>query len=176
MTAKECMEQLAAGSDEALDVILYELGYLNKAYRLARRWTINHHDAEALSWEVAVAIWRGRKTYDPGREFDRYFNAIVRNLLLKYRERTPRDQQLRADLEAGAEALSPSADNPTAEVEAREQVEWAMSRLSEREQFVLECRLNGLSIEQIADALCVSRDAVDSILKRLRKKLRKAIE
>jgi len=176
MTAKEAMEQLAAGSDEALDVILYELGYLNKAYRLARRQTKNHHDAEGLSWEVALAVWGARTSYDPGQEFDPYFNAIVRNRLAKYYERRERNRQRRAALEANAEALAPSADDPTAAVEGREQADRAVRLLSERERHVLACRLDGQSIVEIAEAQGVSRGAVDSILKRLRQKLRKALE
>ena len=106
-------------------------------------------------------------------------HRIVVNLCLK-RQKSLRRQEaisLEALLEDFDELplglLSPEGDlaRETAEV-----LQDAFSHLPERQRQVVELRLQGYSIPQIARLLGCSRGAVDALLHRARKSLRKRLD
>ena len=57
---------------------------------------------------------------------------------------------------------------------ARDEIEWLIdnlaSELSGREMSVLRCKAEGLSYDEIAARLCISKKSVDNSLTRIRKK------
>jgi RNA polymerase sigma factor (sigma-70 family) len=148
-----------------------------RVYRLAYRLTGNPHDAEDLTQEVFVRVFRSLHTYTPGT-FEGWIHRITTNLFL---DQARRKSRIRFD------ALPEDADNrlpsPVATPDAAylngmfdADVESALAALPpEFRAAVVLCDVEGLSYEEIADVLEVKMGTVRSRIHRGRSMLRKAL-
>jgi RNA polymerase sigma factor (sigma-70 family) len=148
-----------------------------RVYRLAYRLTGNPHDAEDLTQEVFVRVFRSLHTYTPGT-FEGWIHRITTNLFL---DTARRKQRIRFD------ALADDADQrlpsklPTPDVAYLDQlfdadIEAALSALPpEFRAAVVLCDVEGLSYEEISDVLGVKMGTVRSRIHRGRNLLRKAL-
>jgi RNA polymerase sigma-70 factor (ECF subfamily) len=149
----------------------------DRVYRLAYRLTGNRHDAEDLTQEVFVRVFRSLHTYTPGT-FEGWLHRITTNLFL---DQARRKQRIRFD------ALPDDADNrlPSAaigpEAASMDQffdadVEAALATLpADFRAAVVLCDVEGLSYEEIADVLGVKMGTVRSRIHRGRALLRKEL-
>jgi RNA polymerase sigma factor (sigma-70 family) len=149
-----------------------------RVYRLAYRLTGNPHDAEDLTQEVFVRVFRSLSSYTPGT-FEGWLHRITTNLFLDHARRR---QKIRFD------ALADDADQrlpgraPTPERALHDQlfdadVETAMSSLPpDFRAAVVLCDIEGLSYDEIAAILDVKLGTVRSRIHRGRAMLRKALE
>ena len=148
-----------------------------RVYRLAYRLTGNRHDAEDLTQEVFVRVFRSLHTYTPGTMAG-WLHRITTNLFL---DGARRKQRVRFDalLEGAAERL-PSA-LPTPEAAQLDQmfdadVEAALGSLPpDFRAAVVLCDVEGLSYEEIADVLGLKLGTVRSRIHRGRTQLRQAL-
>src|SRR6266511_5593829 len=86
-----------------------------RVYRLAYRLTGNQHDAEDLTQEVFVRVFRSLSTYSPGT-FEGWLHRITTNLFL---DQARRKQKIRFDaLSDEREGRLPSSDGSPAEESA----------------------------------------------------------
>ncbi|MGB8650314.1 MAG: RNA polymerase sigma factor SigE [Mycobacteriales bacterium] len=147
-----------------------------RVYRLAYRLTGNPHDAEDLTQEVFVRVFRSLSSYTPGT-FEGWLHRITTNLFLDMvrrkarirfdalpddterlpgRERSPQqlydDHHFDGDVQAALDALPPDF----------------------RAAVVL-CDLEGLSYEEIAATLGIKIGTVRSRIHRGRSQLRAAL-
>ena len=148
-----------------------------RVYRLAYRLTGNAHDAEDLTQEVFVRVFRSLHTYTPGT-FEGWLHRITTNLFL---DGARRKSRIRFD------ALPDDADNrlpsPVATPDAAylnqtfdADVEAALASLSpEFRAAVVLCDVEGLSYEEIADVLGLKMGTVRSRIHRGRAMLRSAL-
>jgi RNA polymerase sigma-70 factor (ECF subfamily) len=148
-----------------------------RVYRLAYRLTGNAHDAEDLTQEVFVRVFRSLHTYTPGT-FEGWLHRITTNLFL---DSARRKSRIRFD------ALPEDADNrlpsPVATPDAAylnqtfdADVESALASLSpEFRAAVVLCDVEGLSYEEIADVLDLKMGTVRSRIHRGRAMLRSAL-
>ena len=148
-----------------------------RVYRLAYRLTGNRHDAEDLTQEVFVRVFRSLSSYTPGT-FEGWLHRITTNLFLDMvrrkarirfdalpddterlpgRERSPQqvydDAHFDGDVQAALDALPPDF----------------------RAAVVL-CDLEGLPYDEIAATLGVKVGTVRSRIHRGRSQLRSALE
>jgi RNA polymerase sigma-70 factor (ECF subfamily) len=123
-----------------------------RVYRLAYRLTGNQHDAEDLTQEVFVRVFRSLSTYTPGT-FEGWLHRITTNLFL---DMVRRKQRIRFDAlgddEQALDTLAP-----------------------EFRAAVVLCDIEGLSYEEIAATLGVKLGTVRSRIHRGRSQLRKAL-
>src|SRR5450759_2282806 len=77
-----------------------------RVYRLAYRLTGNQHDAEDLTQEVFVRVFRSLSTYTPGT-FEGWLHRITVNLFL---DQMRRRQRIRIDA-IGSDAESPPSES-----------------------------------------------------------------
>jgi RNA polymerase sigma factor (sigma-70 family) len=148
-----------------------------RVYRLAYRLTGNPHDAEDLTQEVFVRVFRSLSTYTPGT-FEGWLHRITTNLFL---DQARRKAKIRFD------ALADDADNrlpsrvaaPDAQVLEGlfdADVEHALAELPpDFRAAVVLCDIEGLSYEEIADVLGLKLGTVRSRIHRGRTMLRKAL-
>jgi len=148
-----------------------------RVYRLAYRLTGNPYDAEDLTQEVFVRVFRSLHTYTPGT-FEGWLHRITTNLFL---DQARRKSRIRFD------ALPEDADNrlpsPVATPDAAylnqmfdADVEAALAALPpDFRAAVVLCDVEGLSYEEIADVLGVKMGTVRSRIHRGRSMLRKAL-
>src|SRR3954449_4705067 len=147
-----------------------------RVYRLAFRLTGNPHDAEDLTQEVFVRVFRSLASYTPGT-FEGWLHRITTNLFL---DMVRRKARIRFDaLPDDAERL-PSKDRGPAQVydEAHfdADVQTALDALPpDFRAAVVLCDLEGLSYEEIAATLGIKIGTVRSRIHRGRSQPRASL-
>ena len=147
-----------------------------RVYRLAYRLTGNQHDAEDLTQEVFVRVFRSLSSYTPGT-FEGWLHRITTNLFLDMVRRRAR---IRFDaLPDDAERL-PSKDRGPSQVyddtHFDHDVQAALDAMPpDFRAAVVLCDLEGLSYEEIAATLGVKIGTVRSRIHRGRASLRAAL-
>lgn len=146
-------------------------------YRLAYRLTGNSHDAEDLTQEVFVRVFRSLDTYTPDN-FAGWLHRITTNLFLDKARRRARIRfdALSADVAARLPASSPSPDRQVADRHFDDDVERALASLpGDFRAAVVLCDVEGMSYDEIADVLAIKSGTVRSRIHRGRRLLRKAL-
>jgi RNA polymerase sigma-70 factor (ECF subfamily) len=149
-----------------------------RVYRLAYRLTGNQHDAEDLTQDVFIRVFRSLSTYTPGT-FEGWLHRITTNLFL---DMVRRRQRIRFDALAddAAERLSgrePAPDRLLADQQLDSDVQTALDALPpDFRAAVVLCDIEGLSYEEIAATLGVKLGTVRSRIHRGRAQLRAALE
>src|ERR1700728_3488567 len=149
-----------------------------RVYRLAYRLTGNQHDAEDLTQEVFVRVFRSLASYSPGT-FEGWLHRITTNLFL---DMARRRQRIRVEgLGEETAALPRGAERPRPQVfDDRHfdgDVQAALKALPpEYRAAVILCDIEGLSYEDIADTLGIKLGTVRSRIHRGRAQLRQALE
>ncbi|TWD21501.1 RNA polymerase sigma-29 (SigE) subunit [Streptomyces sp. T12] len=148
-----------------------------RVYRLAYRLTGNQHDAEDLTQEVFVRVFRSLSTYTPGT-FEGWLHRITTNLFL---DMVRRKQRIRFDAlgDDAAERLASKEPTPQQvfnDAHFDADVQQALDTLApEFRAAVVLCDIEGLSYEEIAATLGVKLGTVRSRIHRGRSQLRKAL-
>ena len=149
-----------------------------RVYRLAYRLTGNVPDAEDLTQEVFVRVFRSLPSYTPGT-FEGWLHRITTNLFL---DMARRKQRIRFEGlgEDAAGRLSGDELTPAQAFDARHldgDVQDALAALApEYRAAVVLCDIEGLSYEEVAVTLAVKLGTVRSRIHRGRAQLRVALE
>ncbi|MFC5182816.1 RNA polymerase sigma factor SigE [Actinomadura harenae] len=149
-----------------------------RVFRLAYRLTGNRHDAEDLTQDVFVRVFRSLSSYTPGT-FEGWLHRITTNLFL---DRARRKQRIRfdalaedADERLEGRELSPAQTYDDRHLDA--DIQTALDSLApEYRAAVVLCDIEGLTYEEIAASLGVKLGTVRSRIHRGRAQLRVALE
>ncbi len=175
MAEQDLQQQSSHWQPPSWDQIVAE--HSGRVYRLAYRLTGDRHDAEDLTQEVFVRVFRSLSTYTPGT-FEGWLHRITTNLFL---DGARRKAKIRFDaLADDAESRLPGrVAPPDAEVLAGlfdDDVERALAALPpDFRAAVVLCDVEGLSYDEIADVLGLKLGTVRSRIHRGRTMLRKAL-
>jgi RNA polymerase sigma-70 factor (ECF subfamily) len=148
-----------------------------RVYRLAYRLTGNQHDAEDLTQEVFVRVFRSLSSYTPGT-FEGWLHRITTNLFL---DMARRRQRIRFE-GLGDETAQRLHSGPTPaqafdERHLDSDIAAALEALApEYRAAVVLCDIEGLSYEEIAVTLGVKLGTVRSRIHRGRAQLRAALD
>jgi RNA polymerase sigma factor (sigma-70 family) len=147
-----------------------------RVYRLAYRLSGNPQDAEDLTQETFVRVFRSLADYSPGT-FEGWLHRITTNLFL---DMVRRRQRIRFDaLPEDTERLpgrAPSPEQVYADTHLDPQVQAALDALSpEFRVAVVLCDIEGLTYEEIAATLGIKLGTVRSRIHRGRVQLREAL-
>ncbi|MGL5827102.1 MAG: RNA polymerase sigma factor SigE [Nocardioides sp.] len=149
----------------------------DRVYRLAYRLTGNRPDAEDLTQEVFVRVFRSLDTYTPGT-FAGWLHRITTNLFL---DQARRKQRIRFDALTDTRAafiVGADAEPGAAVIERHfdDDVEGALAALPpDFRAAVVLCDVEGLSYDEIADILGAKLGTVRSRIHRGRAMLRQAL-
>ena len=149
----------------------------DRVFRLAYRLTGNRPDAEDLTQEVFVRVFRSLSTYQPGT-FEGWIHRITTNLFL---DQARRKQRIRFDAlsDERADRLTSASASPDAAYADRtfdDDVELALATLPpEFRAAVVLCDVEGLSYQEIADIMDAKLGTVRSRIHRGRAMLREAL-
>ncbi|QBX54454.1 RNA polymerase sigma factor SigE [Nocardioides seonyuensis] len=149
----------------------------DRVFRLAYRLTGNRADAEDLTQEVFVRVFRSLHTYTPGT-FEGWLHRITTNLFL---DGARRKQRIRFDAlsdERAARLTSATPPPDAAYVDQRfdDDIERALATLPpDFRAAVVLCDVEGLTYEEIAEILDAKLGTVRSRIHRGRTMLRKAL-
>ena len=148
-----------------------------RVYRLAYRLTGNRQDAEDLTQEVFVRVFRSLGSYQPGT-FEGWLHRITTNLFL---DQVRRKNKIRFDalVDDSAERLPGREPGPERAFEQRNldiDIQAALAQLPPQfRAAVVLCDIEGLSYEEIADVLDIKLGTVRSRIHRGRAMLREAL-
>jgi RNA polymerase sigma-70 factor, ECF subfamily len=148
-----------------------------RVYRLAYRLTGNQHDAEDLTQEVFVRVFRSLSNYTPGT-FEGWLHRITTNLFL---DMVRRRQRIRFESlgDEAADRLEGREPTPAQAFDDRNldaDIQSALAALPpDYRAAVVLCDIEGLSYEEIAATLDVKLGTVRSRIHRGRAQLRAAL-
>jgi RNA polymerase sigma-70 factor (ECF subfamily) len=145
-------------------------------YRLAYRLSGNAQDAEDLTQETFIRVFRSLAGFSPGT-FEGWLHRITTNLFL---DMVRRRQRIRFEaLPEDTERLpgtSPSPEQVYADTQLDPQIQAALDALSpEFRVAVVLCDIEGLTYEEIAATLGIKLGTVRSRIHRGRVQLREAL-
>jgi len=147
--------------------------YTLALYLLGRR-----EDAEDVTQEVLVRLWRHRDRIDPART-RAWVSQVTRNLVIDYaRARRMRTAMFAegTDAEATAVAVDARPDRGVIDGELREALEFAITRLDEPYRTILVMReIQDCAYHEIADALNMPLGTVKVYLHRARRRVRETL-
>ncbi|HKA69033.1 MAG TPA: RNA polymerase sigma factor SigE [Actinomycetes bacterium] len=149
-----------------------------RVYRLAFRLTGNQHDAEDLTQEVFVRVFRSLANYTPGT-FEGWLHRITTNLFL---DTVRRKQRIRFEgfPDDAPERLPGREPSPAQVIDERyfeADVQAALDALPpDFRAAVVLCDIEGLSYEEVAATLGIKLGTVRSRIHRGRSQLKAALE
>jgi RNA polymerase sigma-70 factor (ECF subfamily) len=149
-----------------------------RVYRLAYRLTGNPHDAEDLTQEVFVRVFRSLSSYTPGT-FEGWLHRITTNLFLDQarRKQRIRFEGLADDMAQRLPGSEPTPAEAFDDTHLDDDVQAALKALPpEYRAAVVLCDIEGFSYEEIAATLGVKLGTVRSRIHRGRAQLRAALE
>ncbi|WP_394276957.1 RNA polymerase sigma factor SigE [Luteococcus sp.] len=148
----------------------------DQVYRLALRLTGNPHDAEDLTQDVFVRVFRSISSFTPGT-LEGWIHRITTNLFLdqaRRRQKIRMQPMAEASERVAGELASPGQIYDDASMDA--DVTAALAALApEYRVCVVLCDIEGLSYEEIAQVLDVKLGTVRSRISRGRAQLRVAL-
>ncbi|MCQ9351973.1 RNA polymerase sigma factor SigE [Corynebacterium sp. 153RC1] len=151
--------------------------HADSVYRLAYRLSGNQHDAEDLTQETFMRVFRSLNNYQPGT-FEGWLHRITTNLFLdmvRHRQKI-RMESLPEDYErVPGNEMSPEQAYNVAHLDPALQV--ALDQLApDFRVAVVLCDVVGMSYDEIADTLGVKMGTVRSRIHRGRSQLRASLE
>ena len=175
---EKCIRQVLSGDVNAFEPLV--TAYEKNAYQLALRMLGSAEDAQDVTQEAFLKAYRSLDSFRLDSRFSVWLYRIVSNLcldLLRKRQRRP-ERSLTVEDEDGEEAQRDVPDesfSPEALLErklTREAVRRGLDELPpEQRQILLLRELEGLSYEEIGEALGLEPGTVKSRIFRARKRL-----
>src|SRR5665213_140727 len=149
-----------------------------RVYRLAYRLTGNAHDAEDLTQDVFVRVFRSLSSYTPGT-FEGWLHRITTNLFLDMVRRRARIrfEALADDATDRLAGREPTPAQAYGDAHWDDDVQRALAALAPAfRAAVVLCDIEQLTYEEIADVLGIKLGTVRSRIHRGRTQLRAALE
>lgn len=181
----ERMLRFQSGDESAFEELVE--AHHRRLINLGYRFLGNKQEAEDLAQEVFVRVYKSKASYRPTAAFTTWLTKIAVNLALNWKAK--RKNALLVSLEEPLDATGettrgsvlkdPSQKTPE-EIsflqETRATVQKAVLGLPENQRIaVLLAHTEGLSLEEIAEALSVSTGAVKQLLFRAKTSLKKTL-
>lgn len=159
------------GRGDAAATRLLVSAKLPRILALATRMLRDRAAAEDVAQEAFARVWRVSGTWQPDRaRFDTWLHTVVLNLC---RDRLRRRQEVTSDAVPDVADSAPNAEAALLVAERGTQVATAIAQLPERQrEAILLVHYQDLSGAEAARALCVSIEALESLLARGRRTLR----
>lgn len=173
-------ERLLNGSPAALEEVirLYE----KKIYNLAFRFTGDKDEALDLSQEIFLRSYSKIKLFSPGTDFNAWFMRLAVNAAINYKSRVSKNPSHTAlefcdDYGDGtANPSKPPVDKLEQETLHRS-VHALLGQLPKRERMAITLQIwEKKKVKDIAELMGTSVKAVESLLTRARKRLKKIIK
>jgi RNA polymerase sigma-70 factor, ECF subfamily len=173
------IQRCLAGDQLAWDAIVRQ--HRRKVFNIAYKFTGKHDEAEDLTQDIFLKIFKSLHTFDRRANFQTWLVSVSRNLCIDH-YRSVRKERETIDRGVDAGELAPAANTPSAyaELEQRGRVELlrrAMAELQPTLRTAVTLRdLQELSYQEIADRLKLPEGTVKSRINRGRTELARQIQ
>ena len=175
----EIVKRAVEGDTKAFETLV--LTYQKKVYNIAFRMTGNQEDAFDLSQEAFIKAYKSLSGFKMESKFSTWIYSIISNLCIDFCRKRKRLSEVplsygedNKDAEISDERFLPEKEFERAEM--REIIEESLSSLSLEHRQIFTMRdIEGLSYQDISDALDIEVGTVKSRISRAREQLRKII-
>jgi len=156
------------GKEETLEILIGR--YFKRVFSFLARYIGNAKEAEDLTQEVFLKVWRSLKRFDQKKSFRAWLWRIVRNTGVDYLRRKKllvfSALANEDDREALADRIADTTESIIEKIDKQEltkEVAGYLMKISERNRAVLLLRYNQqMTFQEIADSLEESVDTVKS--------------
>lgn len=177
------MLQVKHGSAAAFEELV--LRYQGRLLTVLEHLVNNREQAEDLTQEVFLRVFRARERYEPGAKFSTWLFTIANNVALNSQRSKSRRREVGVPERMGTDsmpmqldqmALAASGQMPARaldKAEAAEVVRLALESLNPRQRMaLLLSKFEGMSYHDIAASMDMTVQATKSLLSRARENLR----
>lgn len=179
MSIEATIQRAADGDQAAWDTIVRT--YWRKVFNVAYRFVGTYEEAEDLTQEIFLKVFRSLATFDRRANFQTWLISISRNFCIDRYRSGRRDREVFArEVDAATVQAEAPGLNPLARVELQDRVALlreALRALSPALRTAVLLRdVHELSYQEIADQLGIAEGTVKSRINRGRAELAKQIE
>lgn len=139
--------------------------FFSKVYAFARKHTLNLDEAEDLAHDVFLKLWQHRASFSPTISPDAQLLTIARQLVInRYKRETVR-QRVYAHWQQDRPQATPTdeTEHPLQTAELTQKLQNALAAMPPKRREIFEkSRFEGLSYDEIAEQLSISRSTVES--------------
>ena len=177
-TDEELMARVQARDSAALERLMDR--HVGALHGYLYRMNSNLSDVDDLCQETFLRVWQHAGRWRPARaRFSTWLFRIGHNLCIdRYRKHRPLapDGPGEPGIRDEPASLRGAPDHAFEEEQRRQTVRAAIAELPERQRSaLLLCQFNGMSNQQVADILQISVAAVESLLGRARRTLKRQL-
>jgi RNA polymerase sigma factor (sigma-70 family) len=172
------IQRCLKGDQHAWDLIVRQ--YWRKVFNVAYKFVGKHDEAEDLTQEIFLKIFKSLNTFDRRANFQTWLISVSRNLCIDH-YRSVRKERETIDRDVDANALTPATTEPgpVAALEQRDRVmllRQALAALPDSLRTAVLLRdIQELSYQEIADRLRLPEGTVKSRINRGRTELARQI-
>jgi RNA polymerase sigma-70 factor (ECF subfamily) len=173
------IQQCLTGDEQAWEAIVRQ--HRRKVFNIAYKFTGKHDEAEDLTQDIFLKIFKSLHTFDRRANFQTWLVSVSRNLCIDH-YRSVRKERETIDRDVDAGELAPAANTPSAyaELEKKDRVHLlrrAMKQLPETlHDAVMYRDIQELSYQEIANKLGLPEGTVKSRINRGRTELARQIQ
>lgn len=169
---EDIVRQVATGDSRAVAILIDR--HLEMVMGLSYRMLGTRQDAEDVTQEVFLKVWSQAKAWQPGgAKFQTWIYRVCVNQCL---DRLKKKKELLVDTLPDQADEKPSALSKLEADEKSDRVQSAVGDLPERQRAALVlCHFQGMSNQEAADIMSVSVEALESLLARARRGLKRAL-
>jgi RNA polymerase sigma-70 factor (ECF subfamily) len=179
---KHLVRQYLEGDETSLEVLIRQ--YLKPIYSFAHRYVSNSQEAEDITQEVFVKVWRNLKKFDQNKSFKTWIFSIAKNTAIDFLKKKKTIPFSEFENEDGENMLTETfADSSPLPQELLEKagmaqiLNSAMEKLSPKYRMVLFLRYNDhFNFREIAEILGESLNTIKSRHQRAILMLRKTLK
>ena len=170
----DLIERCLHGDASAWDVLVRT--YWRRVFNIAYKFVARYDDAEDLTQEIFVKLFRSLATYDRRAKFETWLTNVTRNLCIDhYRRRRREAERFTDEVDPDALQFEQLASAPDAELARHDDiaaVRRALAKLPSPYREAVALRdVHELSYEEIAQRLQLPEGTVKSRINRGRKEL-----
>ena len=171
---QDLVQRCLDGDGAAWDTLVRT--YWKRVFNLAYKFVARYDDAEDLTQEIFVKLFRALETYDRRASFETWLTRVTRNLCIdRYRRRRREEQRFTGDVDLDTLRLDELTSTPDAALAQRDEiatVRRALAKLPATYREAVALRdVHDLSYEEIARRLQLPEGTVKSRINRGRKEL-----
>jgi RNA polymerase sigma-70 factor (ECF subfamily) len=170
------MERIKDGNEAAFEELLTR--HYQSVYRLAYRFLYDSQEAEDITQEVFLRVFRAAKTYSPKAKFSTWLYTITKNLCFNElrKKRSVTIFSIEDEVLPELPSMDDSPISKLEEAEVRKRVFDAVVELpANLRMAVILLKYHGLSYEEVAEVLQCTVNAVKLRVHRAKKFLAKSI-